>query len=118
MMVKIQEEFHRNSNFLEGIAASPGLAIGTATVINENSYNIEDIPENSILVIKQAAPDIVLIINKIKAIVTNFGGKTSHISSIARELNIPCVTGTKHATSLIKSGTKVTVNGYIGTITW
>ena len=44
------------------------------------------------------------------AIVTNRGGRTCHAAIVSRELGIPAVVGTGHATEAIRTGEEVTVN--------
>ena len=44
---------------------------------------------------------------KARGIVTNEGGITSHAAIISRELNIPCIIGTRIATQVIKDGTLI-----------
>jgi pyruvate,water dikinase len=49
-------------------------------------------------------------------IVTDQGGVLSHTAIVAREYRIPAVVGTKLATSLIKDGQTITVDGTEGTV--
>jgi pyruvate,water dikinase len=51
-----------------------------------------------------------------KAIVTNEGGITSHSAIISRELGIPCVIGTKHATEIFKDNDLIEVDGNNGIV--
>ena len=53
---------------------------------------------------------------KASAIVTEQGGLTSHAAIISRELNIPCVIGTKIATHIFESGEMVEVNADNGVV--
>jgi pyruvate,water dikinase len=41
------------------------------------------------------------------AVVTNEGGITCHAAIVSRELNIPCIIGTKIATRVLKDGDMV-----------
>jgi pyruvate,water dikinase len=50
------------------------------------------------------------------AIVTERGGRTSHAAIVSRELRIPCVVGAQNATTSLKDGQKVTVDGSTGKI--
>ena len=50
------------------------------------------------------------------AVVTDHGGILSHTAIVAREYRIPAVVGTKVATSLIKDGQTITVDGGAGTV--
>ncbi len=51
------------------------------------------------------------------AFVTEIGGKTSHAAIMANAMEIPAVVGTKDATSKIKTGDKLIVNGNSGLVT-
>lgn len=61
-------------------------------------------------------PDFVPAMKKASAIVTNKGGRTSHAAIVSRELGLPCVVGTEKATSLLKNGQIITVDGGKGII--
>jgi pyruvate,water dikinase len=61
-------------------------------------------------------PDFMPIIRHARAIITNEGGLTSHAAVISRELNIPCVLGTKVATRILKDGDFVEVDANRGII--
>ncbi len=53
----------------------------------------------------------------IKALVTELGGPTSHTAIIARQLDIPCIVAVGAKLRDIESGTKVFVDGSLGTVT-
>ena len=61
-------------------------------------------------------PDMVVTMQKAAAIVTDEGGLTAHASIISREMGIPAVVGTQTATSKLKDGEIITVNGFTGNI--
>lgn len=50
------------------------------------------------------------------AVVTEEGGTLSHAAIVARELSVPAVLGTSLATSVLKDGQRVTVDGDRGTV--
>jgi pyruvate,water dikinase len=50
------------------------------------------------------------------ALVIDIGGPISHGAIVARELGIPCVTGTRTGTSAIRTGDKLRVDGSAGTV--
>ena len=50
------------------------------------------------------------------AIVTNQGGITSHAAIVSRELNIPCIIGTKIATKVLRDGDLVEVDANKGVV--
>jgi phosphohistidine swiveling domain-containing protein len=51
------------------------------------------------------------------AVVTDIGGAASHAAIVAREFGIPCVVDTKHATTSLRDGQLVRVDGVTGTVT-
>ncbi|HEB01475.1 MAG TPA: hypothetical protein ENI16_00570 [Candidatus Portnoybacteria bacterium] len=100
---------------LTGIAASPGLAEGIVKIVS----GLKDMPsfrEGYILVTEMTEPSMVIMMNKASAIITDKGGLTSHPAIISRELGIPCVVATKVATSSLKNGMKVRVDGTKGKV--
>lgn len=120
---KWKDSLSNCSNFLKGTAASKGEVTGKAYVLSANFTNfdeldeiIEMMPKDIVLVSETTAPDIVRACYKAKAIVTNQGGLGSHAAIISRELQIPCVVGTKIATSVINTGDLITVNGNKGVV--
>jgi phosphotransferase system enzyme I (PtsI) len=55
-------------------------------------------------------------LEKIKGLITDLGGKTSHTGIIARSLEIPAVLGLEKATYLIKNDDIIIVDGNSGTV--
>jgi phosphoenolpyruvate-protein phosphotransferase (PTS system enzyme I) len=62
------------------------------------------------------ADTILLSRCNVKGFVTDHGGLTSHAAIISRSLNIPAVVGTHNATSVIKDGDYIIVDGFHGYI--
>ena len=54
--------------------------------------------------------------NKLLGFVTNEGGQTSHSVIMARAMGIPAVVGLHDATQKIKSGDRIIIDGYHGTV--
>jgi len=50
------------------------------------------------------------------AIVTDLGAPLSHTAIVARELGIPAVVGCGNATTRLKTGDRVRVNGGLGSV--
>ena len=76
----------------------------------------DGIKQDFILVTGMTNPNMVPLIKKAKAIVTDEGGITCHAAIISREFNIPCIVGTKIATQVLKDGDVVEVNAYDGIV--
>lgn len=100
---------------LKGLGASIGIASGPVVIIYKPS-EIDKIKQGDILVAEMTNPSYVPAMKKAKAIVTDTGGQTSHAAIVSRELGIPCVVGTGQATSTLKNGQMITVNGLTGEI--
>jgi phosphotransferase system enzyme I (PtsI) len=54
--------------------------------------------------------------DRVLAFVTDKGGRTSHTAILARALEIPAIVGTKDATSNIKNGDRIIVDGLHGKV--
>lgn len=100
---------------LEGIAASPGIAAGKVRII-EDLEDLDKIKTGDVLVTKMTNPDMVVSMQKSVAIITDEGGLTAHAAIVSREMGIPAVVGTQKATSILKDGEIVTVDGFNGKI--
>lgn len=100
---------------LTGQAASPGIGAGVAIIIKDPK-ELPRVQAGQVLVTDMTTPDFVPAMKKVKAIVTNQGGQTSHAAIVSRELGVPCVVGTATATKSIKEGDLITVDGTTGKI--
>jgi len=101
---------------LRGMAASPGVVEGVARVIFSPD-EIGQLQEGEILVAPLTAPSWAPIFGKIQATVTDTGGMMSHAAIVCREYGLPAVTGTGFATSTIKTGQRIRVDGSNGVVT-
>jgi len=100
---------------LEGLAASPGVGVGSVQII-KNAEEISKVKDGDILVAEMTNPDYVPAMKRANAIVTDLGGRTSHAAIVSRELGIPAVVGTKDATRILTKGEFITVDGAEGRI--
>ena len=100
---------------LTGVAASPGIAVGTVTIVSEASQIIR-VKSGDVLVAEKTSPDFVPAMKRAVAIVTERGGRTAHAAIVSRELGIPCVVGTEAATKVLTNGQEITVDGYRGRV--
>jgi len=101
---------------VKGFAASAGVAEGPARVL-KLLKDIVDLQPGEVLVCPTTNPSWAPVFTKIKAAVTDIGGLTSHAAIVCREYGIPSVTGTGVATSVIKTGDIVRVDGDTGVVT-
>jgi pyruvate, water dikinase len=63
-----------------------------------------------VLVTRTTDPDWVPIMKRAAAIVTDHGGRTSHAAIVSRELGLPAIVGTGHATEVLHDEQEVTVS--------
>ena len=102
-------------NDFRGLTACMGKGVGTVKII-KSAKEVDKVNEGDILVAVMTRPDYVPAMKKAAAIVTDEGGVTSHAAIVARELNKPCVIGTKIATKVLKDGMTVEVNADHGLV--
>jgi pyruvate,water dikinase len=100
---------------LSGAAASPGVAHGPVKIVPDPSM-IDKVLEGDVLVAEMTTPDFVPAMKRAAAIVTDRGGRTAHAAIVSRELGIPCVVGSETATSVLKDGQVITVDGSNGKV--
>jgi len=100
---------------LKGFAASAGVVEGHARVL-KRLKDIVDLQPDEILVCPSTNPSWAPVFTKIKATVTDIGGLTSHAAIVCREYGVPSVTGTGVATSVIKTGDTIKVDGDTGVV--
>jgi pyruvate,water dikinase len=100
---------------VQGQGASPGVASGKVVIVRD----IKDsgkVKEGDILVTKMTNPDMVPAMRRVAAIVTDEGGMTCHAAIVSRELGTPAVVGTRNATTILKPGQMITVDGEKGLV--
>ncbi len=100
---------------LHGLAASPGVASGNARVLTSIAEAAK-LADGDVLVAQMTAPDWVPLMRRASAIVTDRGGSTCHAAIVSRELGIPAVVGAEFATSKLRDGQVVTVDGGRGLV--
>lgn len=100
---------------IRGQTACLGKAIGTVRIVN-TMEDMKKLKAGDVLVSIATNPDIVPAMKKAAAVVTEQGGVTSHAAIVSRELNIPCIIGTKVATKVLKDGDRVEVDANKGIV--
>lgn len=103
--------------YFEGQGISPGAAYGTVQVVTDYSeIDMESWPEDAILVAEATDPGWTPLFLKSKAVVVEKGGVLSHCAIVAREMNIPAVTGINKCHHRLKTGMKIWVDGNKGRV--
>lgn len=98
---------------IEGIAGSPGIAIGVARVMEDPYGDFED---GDVLIATMTDTAWTPLFVSASAVVTDVGGVLSHATIVARDLGIPAVVNTKIGTGRIRTGDTVKVDGTAGTV--
>lgn len=97
---------------IAGLAVSSGIVEGRARVILKMEE--ASLQDGDILVTTFTDPSWTPLFVSIKGLVTEVGGLMTHGAVIAREYGLPAVVGVENATTLIKDGQRIRVNGTDG----
>lgn len=112
----------KGKKILEGVAASPGIGAGIVRVVarlsntSNDSVAMDKIKPGEVIVTERTEPEHEPYVAKAEAIVTDLGGKFCPAAITAKRLGIPAVTGTGDATSVLKDGQTVVVDGTEGVV--
>ncbi|HCU25043.1 MAG TPA: phosphoenolpyruvate--protein phosphotransferase [Deltaproteobacteria bacterium] len=87
-------------------------------LVGKSEDLFKNIPAQSIIVAHDLSPAEAsqLMKFKIRGIVTEIGGKTSHTAIISRALEIPAVVGCAGVTEKVKSGDRLIIDGFNGAV--
>ena len=110
---KVEEVNVSGEPILKGLGSSPGIATGKVKIVNSID-DMSKVQDGDVLVTRMTSPDMVVVMNRSAAIITDQGGATAHASIVSRELGIPCIVGVQNATTTLKDGQLVTVDAYHG----
>ncbi len=97
-----------------GMPVSPGVATGPVKVLH--AVDEKPIETGHVLVATTTDPGWTPLFVNAAAIVLEVGGALQHGAVVAREFGKPCVVGLDRATTLLKDGQQVEVDGTKGTV--
>ena len=100
---------------LRGVGASHGRASGVVRVLR--SPDPTAMEDGEVIVVEFADPGWTPLFPRAAAVVMEVGGVMCHAAVVARELGIPAVFGVTGATSTLRDGQTVEVDGGLGTVT-
>ena len=95
--------------YLSGIGIGNTKGSGRVLLVN-SVLDFNKIKGGEVLVTQYATPDFIVILKKIKCLITDQGGSTSHIAIVCRELSIPAIVATGHASTFFKDNDLVEFN--------
>lgn len=105
----------REQDVLTGAAGSPGLATGRARVVRD-AYADDPTEPGEVLVAPITDPGWMPLFVGAVAVVAEMGGELSHTMIVSRDLGIPAVVGAVGATTAIKTGDLIEVDGSNGVV--
>jgi len=103
------------SSLLQGAAGSAGVVEGRVRII-EHPERGELLQPGEILVAAQTDIAWTLLFPRAAAVITDIGAPLSHAAIVARELGIPAVVGCGNATTRLRTGDWVRVDGGRGVV--
>ncbi len=98
-----------------GQIACNGWVRGIARVLSTGA-EAKRVRRGDILITSMTTPDFVPAMERAAAFVTDEGGISCHAAIVSREMNKPCVIGTKIATQVFKDGDRVEVDANKGIV--
>ncbi|MEG3879701.1 glycerol-3-phosphate acyltransferase [Microcoleus sp. herbarium7] len=101
------------TNIMQGIPASIGRVEGFVKICRTANT---DLGESAIAVVPYTDAGWAPLLLGATAIIAEVGGQLSHGAIIAREYKIPAVMNIAEATTRLRDGQKVRVDGYLGTV--
>lgn len=100
---------------LYGSASAPGVAEGVARVIRSQE-EFDQVQPGDIMITVETNPVWTPLFGIVGGVVTDAAGLLSHAVIVGREYGIPVVGGTQEATTKIKSGMRIRVDGDTGAV--
>ncbi|HKP08884.1 MAG TPA: PEP-utilizing enzyme [Microbacterium sp.] len=101
---------------LQGLGVSPGIHTGLVKVVHSIEEDI-DIEPGDVLVAQTTDSSWGALFLSAGAVVGATGAAVSHAAIVSRELGIPAAVSVPNATTRLRSGMTVTVDGATGTVT-
>jgi phosphohistidine swiveling domain-containing protein len=100
---------------LTAAAGAPGVVEGVVRVVRDPDDG-DDLGEGEILVCSMTDPGWAPLMSLAAGLVIDIGGPSSHGAIVARELGVPCVIGTGHGTTWLRTGDRVRIDGSAGLV--
>ncbi len=100
---------------VSGLAAAPGTASGPVRILRSPADGAA-LQAGEVLVAPMTNPDWVPTMRRAAALVTDGGGVTCHAAIVGRELHLPTVVAARTATTVLRDGEMVTVDGSKGVV--
>ncbi|MFA5745911.1 MAG: PEP/pyruvate-binding domain-containing protein [archaeon] len=100
---------------IKGVGVTNGTVNGI--VVNIMNYNdLEKVNSESIIVTAMTDQDMVGAMRIARGVITNAGSSLCHAAVITKDLDKPCIVGTRFGTEQLLDGDKVQINGQTGEV--
>ncbi len=96
-------------------AVAGGVGAGKVCKVSD-IHEVFSFPEGGVMVIKNSSPRFIGALAKASAVVVERGNRTDHMSSVIRELNVPCLVKIPSIFSTLEDGQEITVDATEGAI--
>ena len=106
---------YSNNKEITGTPTFEGIVRGKAKIVM-GSEDFHKFNDNDILICSMTDPNYLPLMKKASAFITDIGGILCHAAIVSRELNKPCIIGTKIATKIISDNDLIEVNSFSGKI--
>jgi phosphohistidine swiveling domain-containing protein len=106
---------HKVIDEIKGQIGNKGIVKGKVVIV-KNYRQADNVKQGDIIVSPMTTPDFLQAMKRASAFVTNEGGIICHAAIVARELNKPCIMGTKIATQVLKDGDLIEVDANKGIV--
>jgi len=98
-----------------GMPGASGKTQGPVRIVN-SAHEAAQVQKGEIVISQYSSSVINLVLSKANGIVTDLGGVLCHAAICAREAELPCVVGCHTATSRLRNGDEVEVDGSKGIV--
>lgn len=102
-----------DESLIVGIGTNDGVSEGPARLIRQTD-DLLDLEDGDIVVAPSTGEAFNSVLHLVGAIVTDHGSHACHAAIVAREMGFPAVVGTVDATTRIRTGDRIQVDGSKG----
>jgi pyruvate,water dikinase len=95
--------------FEGGVTAASGVGGGEVFHLRQEA-DMHDCPSGAVIVSHTPFAALTTIMNRVNAIITEVGGITGHMATVAREFRIPTLMGVENALDLFPANKKITLD--------
>ena len=104
-----------DGNGLAGLGVSPGIAKGRVRIL-KSADDLLAVQKGEVLVVQSLEPTWTSVFMLAAGLVAQRGATLSHGAIIAREFTLPAVANVPQATTRLRNGQEIRVNGKSGKI--